>query len=318
MAEVERIFPWGHSKRYNDFPSHFKNIFSERVQKVSIDAGFTCPNRDGSKGVGGCIYCNNNTFQPTYCSLEKSVTDQINEGIRFFEKKYKSIQFLAYFQAYTNSYAPLQNLKNLFNEALNHPQIIGLVIATRPDCLPEEVLDYLGELAAKHYIMVEVGVESCENDTLLRINRGHTFEESVEAFYKLNERKIHSCAHLILGLPGENRETVLLQAQKISKLPVENIKLHQLQIHQNTLLAKQYQKSPADFYLYETAEEYIDVVVQYLELLNPEFIVERFISQSPTDMLIAPRWGLKNFEFVAQVEKELARRDTWQGRLFVP
>lgn len=316
MNQVNFDFPWGHNKRYNDFPTHFKKLFNERVQKVSVDAGFTCPNRDGTKGLGGCIYCNNVTFKPSYCHLEKSVTTQINEGISFFEKKYKTMKYLAYFQAYTNTYAPIENLIDLYQEALNHPAIVGLVIATRPDCLSESILDYLAEIARHSYVMVELGVESCENLTLERINRGHTFEDSVEAFKQLKFRNIHSCAHMILGLPGEDRKIILRQAQVLSQLPIETIKLHQLQVHRNTVLAKQFNANPAEFKLFETVQEYIDIVIEYLELLNPEFIVERFISQAPSDLLIAPRWGLKNFEFVAKLEKALELRNTWQGRLF--
>ncbi|TKG88875.1 TIGR01212 family radical SAM protein [Puteibacter caeruleilacunae] len=307
-------FQWGHSKRYNDFPTYFRNKFQGRVQKVSIDAGFTCPNRDGSKGTGGCAYCNNKTFKPGYCDLETSVTEQIQQGINFFSKKYKTMKYLGYFQAYSNTYAPIEILKQLYSEALAHPQVIGLVIATRPDCLSNEVLDYLEELAKDWYIMVEFGVESCCDETLQRINRGHLFEEAERAIKETARRGIHNCAHMILGLPGESREEILRQAEVLSHLPVENLKLHQLQIHKGTQLSVQYKNSPEDFDLY-TAEEYIDLVVDYLERLNPSIIVERFISQAPIDMLIAPKWGLKNFEFVAKVEKRLAARDTWQGKL---
>lgn len=310
----EKYF-WGHENRYNDFPTYFRNKFSERVQKVSIDAGFTCPNRDGSKGFGGCTYCNNKTFKPTYCNLENGVTEQIDKGVQFFSKKYKSMKFLAYFQAYTNTYAPLENLKELYNEALVHPKIVGLVISTRPDSLNIELLDYLAELRKKVYIMIELGLESHLDRTLKLINRGHAFEESVWAIEETAKRGINNCAHLILGLPGESRNELLEQAKVVSQLPVKNLKLHQLQIHKGTILEKQYRKNPGEFRFY-TAEEYIDLVVEYLELLNPAIIVERFISQAPPEMLIAPRWGLKNFEFVAKVEKRLKERDTWQGRLF--
>lgn len=306
---------WGHEKRYNDFPTYFRKKFSERVQKVSIDAGFTCPNRDGVKGVGGCTYCNNKTFKPTYCNLENSVTSQIQKGVDFFAKKYKSMKFLAYFQAYTNTYAPLDNLKQLYEEALQHHKIIGLVISTRPDAVNEELLDYLEELSKRVYIMVEFGLESHLDRTLQKINRGHTFEESVWALEQTAKRDINNCAHLILGLPGESRKELLEQAKVVSKLPVKNLKLHQLQIHKGTLLEKQFEQNPTAYKLY-TAEEYIELVVDYLELLNPSIIVERFISQAPPEMLIAPKWGLKNFEFVAKVEKRLKERDTWQGRLW--
>lgn len=311
----EKKYSWGHERRYNDFPTYFRNRFSERVQKVSVDAGFTCPNRDGVKGLGGCTYCNNKTFKPTYCNLENSVSSQVTQGVEFFAKKYKSMKFLAYFQAYTNTYAPLNDLKRLYAEALQHPKVVGLVISTRPDCLNTELLDYLEELGRKVYVMVEFGLESHLNTTLESINRGHTFEESVQALEETAKRGINNCAHMILGLPGENRDQLLEQATVISKLPVKNLKLHQLQIHKGTLLEKQFEQSPGGFKLY-SAEEYIELVVDYLELLNPEIIVERFISQAPPEMLIAPKWGLKNFEFVAKVEKRLKERDTWQGRKF--
>jgi uncharacterized protein len=293
----------------------FANLFSERVQKVSVDAGFTCPNRDGTKGRGGCTYCNNKTFKPTYCNLENSVSHQVQQGIRFFEKKYKSMRFLAYFQAYTSTWAPLENLIPLYDEALQHPKIVGLVISTRPDAVDENLLDYLADLSKKVYVMVEFGLESHLNTSLVKMNRGHTFAESVWALEQTAKRGIKNCAHLILGLPGENQSDWLEQARVISQLPVNNLKLHQLQIHKGTELENQYRKKPENFHLF-SAEEYIDLVVDYLELLNPNIIVERFISQAPPEMLIAPKWGLKNFEFVAKVEKHLAERDTWQGRYF--
>lgn len=308
-------FPWKHDRRYNDFPTYFKAKFNERVQKVSVDAGFTCPNRDGSKALNGCSYCNNKTFKPDYCRLEKSITEQLTQGIEFFAKKYQSMQFLAYFQAYSNTYADVAVLKERYEEALAVPKVIGLVLGTRPDCLTPEVLDYLGELSQKCYVMVEFGVESVKDETLRRINRGHEFDVAQWAIRETAKRGIHNCAHLILGLPGENRNDFLNQAREISKLPVENLKLHQLQIHKGTRMAVEYANQPDDFQLF-SVDEYIDLVVDYLELLNPNIILERFISQAPKDLLIAPKWGLKNFEFVAKLEKRLAERDTWQGRLY--
>lgn len=309
-------YSWKNTKRYNDFSSHVKNTFSQRVQKVSIDAGFTCPNRDGSKGTGGCSYCNNATFKPSYCNLEVSVSDQIKKGISFFSKRYKSIEFLAYFQAYTNTYAPLDVLKRLYEEALDYPGVIGLVVSTRPDAVSDELLDYFEDLSKKVYVMLEFGLESHLNETLDRINRGHTFEESVHIIRETARRGINNCAHMILGLPGENKADIMEQARVVSELPVRNIKLHQLQIHKGTQLARDFGLNPENFTLY-SAEEYVDLVVDYLELLNPAIIVERFISQAPPEMVIAPNWGLKNFEFVAKVEKRLAERNTWQGRLYV-
>ncbi len=285
------------------------------MQKVSIDAGFTCPNRDGTRGRGGCTYCNNKTFKPSYCDLEKSISVQVEEGIQFFAKKYSSMKFLAYFQAYTSTYAPLEELKLLYEEALQHPKIVGLVISTRPDAVDASLLDYLAELSRKMYVMVEFGLESHLDKTLETINRGHSFAESVWALEQTAIREINNCAHLILGLPGENRNDWLEQARVISQLPVDNLKLHQLQIHRKTLLERQYERNPEKFPMF-TVEEYMELVVDYLELLNPKIVVERFVSQAPDEMLIAPKWGLKNFEFVAKVEKRLAERDTWQGRLF--
>lgn len=305
----------GTNKRYNDFSGHFRKMFNGRVQKISIDAGFTCPNRDGTKGVGGCTYCNNKTFSPGYCDLKKSVSTQLEEGISFFSRKYNSMKYLAYFQSYSNTYAPLENLKSLYDEALSHPEILGLVIATRPDCVSTEILDYLQHLSEKYYVMVEFGIESHLDSTLQKLNRGHSFAESEWALTETGKRKIHNCAHLILGLPGEYESDWLDQARIISKLPVENLKLHQLQIHKGTRMNHEYEQNPELFHMF-TVEEYLNLCVKYLELLNPKIIVERFVSESPDRLLVAPRWGLKNFEFTAKLEKLLEERDTWQGRLF--
>ena len=308
-------FVWGHQRRFNDFSTYFKSRFAERVQKVSIDAGFTCPNRDGTKGQGGCTYCDNKNFKPSYTNLKKGVSEQIEQGIAFFSKKYESMKYLAYFQAYTNTYAQVDDLKKLYEEALQHPKIIGLVISTRPDCISDEVLDYIEELQKRVYIMVEFGLESHLDKSLERINRGHTFADSVKAIEETSKRGINNCAHMILGLPGENRKDWLEQAKVISKLPVKNVKLHQIQIHKHTKLEREFKTNPEDFNIF-TVDDYIELVIDYLELLNPEIIVERFISQAPREKLIAPKWGLKNFEFVAKVDKRLAERNTWQGRLY--
>ena len=308
-------FPWGSSKRYNDFSGYFRKKFDGRVQKISIDAGFTCPNRDGSRGTGGCSYCNNQTFSPAYCNLEKSVSSQISEGIEFFARKYNSMKYLAYFQAYSNTYAPIENLKLLYQEALSQEGVIGLVIATRPDCVTTEILDYLQELAQNHYVMVEFGMESHLDSSLDQMNRGHNFAESVWALEETARRSIHNCAHFILGLPGETKADFLDQARIISALPLENLKLHQLQIHKGTRLYNDFVKNPESFNMF-TVEAYLDLIVEYLEVLNPRIIVERFVSEAPDKLLVAPRWGLKNFEFTAKLEKLLEERNTWQGRLF--
>ncbi|MBT6808285.1 MAG: TIGR01212 family radical SAM protein [Flavobacteriales bacterium] len=303
-------------KRYNDFTSFIRKKFNGRVQKVSIDAGFTCPNKDGSKGIGGCTYCNNNTFNPDYCKPIKPIKVQIEEGIEFFSKKYKAQKYLAYFQAFTNTYAPLSDLKKMYEEALSHSDVIGLVIATRPDCIKDEVLDYLEELASKDYfIKLEFGLESTKDETLELINRCQTHEDAIDAFNRANGRGLHLGGHLILGLPGETKEDMLNHAKKVSELPIDTLKIHHLQIVKHTMMAHQFKNTPEMFTFMEL-DEYIDLVVDFMELINPEIIVERFFSESPARMLIHPKYGLKNFEVKHMVENRLEERDAMQGRLF--
>jgi len=304
------------SKRYNDFSSFIKRKFNSRVQKVSIDAGFTCPNKDGSKGTGGCTYCNNNTFNPDYCKPIKPIKQQIEEGIEFFSRKYKAQKYLGYFQAFTNTYAPLSELKIMYEEALSHPDVIGLVIATRPDCINDEVLNYLEELANKDYfIKLEFGLESTKNETLVKINRCQTHEEAIDAFDRAKNRGLHLGGHLILGLPGETKEDMLNHAMMVSKLPIDTLKIHHLQIVKHTMMAHQFKNTP-DMFTFLELDEYIDLVVDFIELLNPEIIIERFFSESPDRMLIYPKYGLKNFEVKHLVDKRLEERDAMQGRLF--
>mgnify|MGYP000059996163 FL=1 len=303
-------------KRYNDFTSFIRRRFNGRVQKVSIDAGFTCPNKDGSKGIGGCTYCNNNTFNPDYCKPIKPIKVQIEEGIEFFSRKYKAQRYLAYFQAFTNTYAPLSDLKKMYEEALSHPDVIGLVIATRPDCIKDEVLDYLEELASKDYfIKLEFGLESTKDETLELINRCQTHEDAIDAFNRANGRGLHLGGHLILGLPAETKEDMLNHARMVSQLPINTLKIHHLQIVKHTMMAHQFKNTPEMFTFMEL-DEYIDLVVDFIELINPEIILERFFSESPARMLIHPKYGLKNFEVKHMVEKRLEERDAMQGRLF--
>lgn len=305
-------------KRYNDYSSFLKNKFTERVQKISLDTGFTCPNRDGSKGVGGCTYCNNNSFNPDYCEPEKSIHQQLEEGVSFFASKYKAQQYLAYFQAYTNTYADLSLLKKMYTEAVEYPGVIGLVIGTRPDCINEEIVSILEDIAKNHYVSLEFGVESTINRTLEIVNRCHTFEETKAAYELANNRGLHLGAHMILGLPGESREEMLNHAVELSKLPINSLKLHQLQIIKNTLMAFQYKNKPEMFNLF-SLEDYLEFITDFVGLLRPDIVIERFSSQSPTDLLIAPYWGgLKNFELVAKVEKRLEEKNSWQGKYYQP
>jgi len=313
MIEENLVFPWGHNKRYNDYSSYFKRKFSSRVQKIAIDAGFTCPNRDGTKGVGGCTYCNNNTFNPFYCEPNKSVSQQINEGIAFFEPKYKAQQYLVYFQAYSNTYESFEVLTKLWDEALSHPKVVGMVIGTRPDCINEQILDHIGVLSQKYYVVIEFGIESPLDRTLELVNRCHSFADSVNAIKMAHDRHIEVGAHLILGLPGETREEILNHASLISTLPLKTLKMHHLQIIKGTKMAKQYDQNPGMFQLF-SADEYIDFIIEFIKRLNPEIILERFISESPTELLIAPKWGgLKNFEMVHRIEKQLLQTNSWQG-----
>ena len=301
--------------RYNDLSAYLSAHFPHKVQKISLNAGFTCPNRDGTVGYGGCTYCNNQTFNPAYCKTEKTVTEQLEEGKQFFARKYPDMKFLAYFQAYTNTYAELEELKRKYEEALSVSDVVGLVIGTRPDCMPDALLDYLEELNMRTFLIVEYGVESTDNVTLQRINRGHTFEVAEEAIRKTAARGIRVGAHIILGLPGEEREALVKQAGLLSSLPLTTLKLHQLQLIKGTRMAAEHEKKPEDFHLY-TADEYIDLVIDYVEHLRPDIVLERFISQSPRELLIAPDWGLKNHEFTDKVKKRMRERDAWQGKKY--
>ena len=301
--------------RYNDFSAWLSTLFPYKVQKISLNAGFTCPNRDGTVGYGGCTYCNNQTFNPAYCRTEKSVTEQLEEGKQFFARKYPDMKYLAYFQAYTNTYGELQELKRKYEEALQVSDVVGIVIGTRPDCMPDELLDYLEELNQRTFLIVEYGVESTDNATLKRINRGHTFEAAEKAIRRTAEKGIRVGVHIILGLPGETNEQLIQQAGVLSSLPITTLKLHQLQLIKGTRMAAEFEKQPEDFHLY-TADEYIDLVIDYVEHLNPRIVLERFVSQSPKELLIAPDWGLKNHEFTDKVRKRMRERDSWQGKLY--
>ena len=300
-------------KRYREFGDFLRERFPFKAQKIAINAGFTCPNRDGSKGRGGCTYCNNQTFNPSYCQTDKSVADQLAEGVRFFSRKYPEMRYLAYFQAYTSTYGEQERLERLYQEALGYPGVAGLVIGTRPDCVPDRLLDYLARLSEQVLVLVEYGVESTLDRTLRRINRGHDFAEAEEAIRRTAARGIAVGAHLILGLPGESRDEILGHADRLSDLPLTTLKLHQLQLIRHTRMALEFERQPEDFHLF-TVDEYIDLAIDFIERLDPAIALERFVSQSPKELLIAPDWGLKNYEFTARVNRRLAERDSWQGK----
>ena len=314
---VLNSYPWEHKRRFNTYADHFRKEFGERIQKLSINVCFTCPNRDGSVGVGGCTYCNNNAFNPSYCMPSKSITQQIEEGIEFHAKRYRRAdKYLAYFQAYSNTYDSLNKLKEIYNEALKHPSIIGLVIGTRPDCVDEAKLNYFAELSKTHYIIIEYGIESCYDKTLLAINRGHDYYTCVEAIESTAAKGIRTGAHIIFGLPGESINEMLNEAEILSKLPLNNIKFHQLQIIKDTTMSQQFKDNPEQFTFF-SLEDYIEFIVDFLERLNPSFVVERFAGEVPPRFLEGPGWGLiRNDQILNKVEKRLEERNTWQGKLY--
>lgn len=305
-----------HPFLYHDFSTYLRGLFAgQKVQKISLNAGFTCPNRDGTKGWGGCTYCNNQTFNPDYCRTDRSITCQLEEGKRFFARKYPDMRYLAYFQAYTNTYDKVDALRKRYEEALAVDGVVGLVIGTRPDCMPEQLLDYLAQLTQQTFVLVEYGIESTHNETLLRINRGHTWEDTADAVRRTHQRGIPCGGHVILGLPGETEEDIVGQASVLSSLPLTTLKLHQLQLIRGTRMARQWQEHPEDFHLLDM-ERYIDVVINYMEHLRPDIVLERFLSQSPPQLLLAPDWGLKNYEFNHRLQKRMCQLGAYQGKKY--
>lgn len=325
-------FPDG--KRYNSFVGYFKRKYGERLQKIVLDAGFTCPNRDGTLGRGGCTYCDNAAFHPSYSTSGKSLHQQIDEGIGFHKVRYRTTEhYLAYFQSYSNTYASLHRLKGLYEEALSHPQVVGIVIGTRPDCVDEEKLDYLAELASGNVlknwtrsladdegrespiVIMEYGIESCHDHTLARINRGHDFETARLAVQMTAERNIDTGAHFILGLPGETRQMMLDSCKMINRLPLRSVKFHQLQIVKGTRMEQEFAEMPQDFERF-ALNEYIDFFVDMLERLRPDLSIERFAGEVPPRFVNETPWGLiRNVELLRLLDRRLDERDTWQGRL---
>ena len=296
---------------YKEFGTWLQAELGCKAQKLSVDAGLTCPNRDGTLGRGGCTFCDNRTFNPAYCRQGGSITDQLEAGKRFFSRKYPTMKYLAYFQSYSNSYGTLSHLKELYEEALRVPDVVGLVIGTRPDCMPDALLEYLEELNRHTFLLVEYGVESANEETLVRVNRGHTFAQARECIIRTAQRGIRVGVHMILGFPWETRSELIRQAQLIASLPITTLKLHQLQVIRGTQLAREYELHP---WLLPTAEEYVDLVLEYISHLPSSLVLERFVSQSPPEYVIAPRWGLKNHEFSALVKKAIQKRSTQLGQ----
>ena len=331
-------YPWGDNRRFNSYNNYFTKQFGSRVQKISIDAGFSCPNRDGKISTGGCTFCSNAAFNPSYCKPEKSIKQQIAEGIAFHQRRYRRAnQYLAYFQPFSNTYKPLEELKRIYEQAfeaidssqrtaqrrndmtskaIETPQIIGIVIGTRPDLIDEALLQHLNEIQKTHYVMLEYGVESVYDETLQRVNRGHDFATAEKAIRMTAEYGIPCGAHFIFGLPGESKAMMLDAADIISRLPLTTVKFHQLQIFKDTPMAKEYLEHSEHFHLFDL-EEYIDFVIDFAERLNPDIVIERFAGEVPPRYLVSEPWmKLRYDEVLNRIEKRMEERNTWQGRVF--
>ncbi len=313
-------------RRFRSYSEYFREIMGGRVQKVAINAGFGCPNRDGTLGVGGCIFCDNQAFTPSYCRPEKSITQQIDEGIEFHARRYRRAErYLAYFQSFSNTYGPLARLREVYDEALSHPLVAGVVVGTRPDCVDAEKLDYFAQLAENHYVAIEYGVESCYDETLRAIGRGHDFEAARRAIEMTSSRNLHVGAHFILGFPGESVQMLVDQIDTINSLPLTTVKFHQLQIFRNTAMAEDYALDPGKYDRppFLTPDQYIDFFIEILRRLRPTLVVERFAGEAPPrhriDRSAAHDWGLiRNEELLVRLEKRLDQLDVRQGDLWTP
>ena len=302
-------------QQYNSYPDYLRHLFGERIQKLSINAGFTCPNRDGTCGIDGCSYCNALAFNPSYCNPKMSIKQQIYEGKHFHQiRDRKTSKYLAYFQTFSNTYSNIQHLKEIYTEALSFPDVVGIVIGTRPDCIDNEKLDYLQELSEKYYVKIEYGIESTYDDTLKNINRGHNYQTTVNSLISTSKRNIHTGGHIIFGLPGETNEMIQNEANKISQLPLETLKIHQLQIMNETLMAKEYNAHPENFHLFEL-DEYIQIVATFIEHLRPDIVIERIASEVPPKFLFTQsKWGLLRYDIVlSKFEKYLEEHNIRQG-----
>ena len=310
------IYPWGDTRRFNSYAGYFRRKFGCRVQKLSVDAGFTCPNRDGRLSTGGCTFCNNGAFTPSYCTPSKSIRQQIDEGIEFHRNRYRTAQrYLVYFQSFSNTYAPLERLRALYGEALSHPDVAGIVIGTRPDCVDGRKLDFLAELARERYVAVEYGIESTFDATLRAVNRGHDFACAERAVRMTAERDLAVGAHFILGLPGETDAMLLAQTAQINALPLTTVKFHQLQVFRGTAMAAEYDAEPEKFRFW-SVDEYIDLFIEILRRLRPDLVVERFAGEAPPRFHHAEGWGLiRNETLLGKLDRRLEELDAHQGDL---
>ena len=293
------------------FADHLRHTFGCRVHKVALDVGFTCPNRDGTVAVGGCIYCNNASFSPGNRRL--SVTEQLAQGKRFLRQRYGAQKFIAYFQAYTNTYGEVHRLRDLYDAALTSEDIVGLAIGTRPDCVPEAVLDLLADYAARTYLWLELGLESGHDQTLMSLNRGHTVAAFDDAVRRAQQRHLRLCAHVILGLPGESAADSLATARYLAALRLDAVKLHHLHVVRHTVLEKLYHRGEVSLL---SLDDYASLVVDCLEVLPPDMIIMRLMGDAPREMLVAPTWSLDKRLALRRIEQELEHRDTYQGKYY--
>jgi len=298
-------------KRYHTFNEQLRERFGGKIVKVSLDAGFTCPNRDGTLGIGGCVYCSERGSGDFAGDQRASIPDQFIEVKERMKKKWPNAQYIAYFQAYTNTYAPVKRLREVYEEALAEENVVGLSISTRPDCLPGDVLDYLEELNQRTYLWVELGLQSSHDRTMEWMGRGHDYAQFLKGLEQLRSRGIRVCAHIILGLPGETKVEMIETAQAVAKLPLEGIKIHLLHVLRGTPLATIFQQEPFDLM---TKEEYVSLVVDILEILPPEVVIHRLTGDGPPDDLIGPLWSRKKWEVLNAIDAELEWRDSWQGK----
>lgn len=315
MTPHPTTYPWGDTRPFNSGALHLRKHFGHRVQKLSINAGFTCPNRDGTKSTTGCTYCNNTAFSPSYCTPQKPIAQQIDEGIQFHRRRYRrASSYLAYFQPYTNTYAPIDHLQQIYAQALAHPQIAGIVIGTRPDCIDNQKLDHLATIARTHYVAIEYGIETCNDSTLRRINRCHTYADAVTAIHQTAAHNIPASAHIMFGLPGETTAQMIHHATLISQLPLATIKLHQLQILRGTPVEQEYHTHPHHFTTF-TPAEYADTVIAFLEHLTPGIAVERLSAEVPPRYLATEPWSkLRADQIAITIENRMTQLGTWQGR----
>ena len=309
VPEVRHSLPGGEG-RFRSYNKWLQEKFGERVYKVIVDAGFTCPNRDGTVAVGGCAYCNNNSFRPPSAIKTDPIRDQVREGIEYIRKRFDAHKFIIYFQPFTNTYAETGYLRELYTDAVEHPEVVGLAIGTRPDCVDEEKIRMIDEIAQRTFVSLEFGVESIYDDTLRRVNRGHDYATFLRAMELTRRRSIHIGAHLILGFPWETREQWLAMADEMSRAGVDALKIHHLHLVRGTALAAEYARRPFRVLGYE---EYLDLLCDFIERLDPRIVIERMFGEAPLALLVAPNWRRTKNDLVRDIQRRFEERDVWQG-----